>query len=258
MTRLIDYPSLLFISLFVVYAISLEVGFRLAPRGREKEDPDLHEQAVGVRDGVIVLLSLLLGFTLALTLPRFDLRRQLIVDEANAIGTTNLRAQMLPEPARTKSLELLRQYVDARVEFSETGGVPGASDAATARSHVLQADLWAQAKDAAAAGPTPIISLYIASLNDTIDLEAKRIAARRNRVPISIWAMLFLLSILACLSFGFSLRRRFLLSMIVVPLMISIVMALIADLDTPNRGFIRVDLDSIQRLQSDLHSQAPR
>jgi Protein of unknown function (DUF4239) len=258
MTRLIDYPSLLFIFLFVFYAIALEIGFRLASRSREKEDPDLHEQAVGVRDGVIVLLSLLLGFTLALALPRYDLRRQLIVDEANAIGTTDLRAQMLAEPARSKTLDLLRNYVDARVEFSETGGVPGASDAATARSHELQAQLWTQAKDAAAASPTPITSIYVSSLNDTIDLEAKRVAARRARVPISIWIMLFLLSILACLSFGFSLRRRFLLSMIVAPLMISIVMALIADLDTPNRGFIHVDLDSIQRLQSDLHSQAPK
>jgi len=67
--------------------------------------------------------------------------------------------------------------------------------------------------------------------------------------------MLFLISILACLSFGFTLRRRFLLSMIVTPLMIAIVMALIADLDTPTRGFIRVDLDSLHQIQSDLHSE---
>src|ERR1700722_2301293 len=256
MIRIVDYPSILFIFLFVTYATALEIGFRLASRGREKEDPDLHEQAVGVRDGVIVLLSLLLGFTLALALPRYDLRRQLIVDEANAIGTTDLRAQMLPGPARGKSLELLRNYVDARVEFSETGGIPGPSD--TARSRELQAALWAQAKDAATASPTPITSMYIASLNDMIDLEAKRIAARHSRVPVSIWIMLFLLSILACLSFGFSLRRRFLLSMVVAPLMISIVMALIADLDTPNRGFIHVDLTSPRQIQSDLHSQTPK
>ena len=258
MIRIVDYPSILFIFLFLVYAVALDIGFRLASRGREKEDPDLHEHAVGVRDGVIVLLSLLLGFTLALALPRYDLRRQLIVDEANAIGTTDLRAQMLPEPARGKSLELLRNYVDARVEFSETGGIPGASDAATARSRELQAALWAQAKDAATASPTPITSIYVASLNDMMDLEAKRIAARHSRVPVSIWIMLFLLSILACLSFGFSLRRRFLLSMVVAPLMISIVMALIADLDTPNRGFIHVDLTSLRQVQSDLHSQTPK
>ena len=259
MTRMIDYPTLVFLFLFVTYVIVLEIGFRLSVRSHESDDAILHEQAVGVRDGVVVLLSLLLGFTLALVLPRSDLRRQLIVDETNAIGTTNLRAQMLPEPARSKTLELLRDYVDARVEFSEKGKVPGGSDEATRRTHELQAGLWEQAKEAAGASPTAITSIYISSLNDMIDLEAKRVAARRNRVPVPIWIMLFLLSILACLSFGFSLRRRFLLSMLVAPLMISIVMALIADLDTPNRGFIRVDLDSIHQLQSDMHSQgAPK
>src|ERR1700733_12999813 len=197
MIRIVDYPSILFIFLFLVYAVALEIGFRLASRGREKEDPTLHGQAVGVRDGVIVLLSLLLGFTLALALPRYDLRRQLIVDEANAIGTTDLRAQMLPEPARSKTLELLRNYVDARVEFSETGGIPGASDASTARSHELQAALWAQAKDAATASPTPITSIYVASLNDMMDLEAKRIAAGHSRVPVLFWIIFFLLLTLA-------------------------------------------------------------
>jgi Protein of unknown function (DUF4239) len=255
MTRLIDYPSLLFILLFVLFAVALEIGFRIASRRKESEDPDLHEQAVGVRDGVIVLLSLLLGFTLALALPRYDLRRQLIVDEANAIGTTDLRAQLLPEPARTKTLDLLRQYVDARLKFSESSSDSTEAAEATVQSRQLQAELWSQAKEVAAANSTPITSLYVASLNDMIDLEAKRVAARRSRVPISIWVMLFLLSLLACLSFGFSLRRRFLLSMVVTPLMISIVMALIADLDTPSRGFIRVDLDSMRTLQSDLHSQ---
>ena len=117
MTRLIDYPTLLFIFLLVSYALALEIGFRLASRRNANQDPTLHEQAVGVRDGVVVLLSLLLGFSLALALPRYDLRRELIIDEANAIGTVNLRAQLLPDPVRSKSIALLREYVDARVQF---------------------------------------------------------------------------------------------------------------------------------------------
>ncbi|HEY0705009.1 MAG TPA: hypothetical protein VGD60_19755 [Candidatus Acidoferrales bacterium] len=258
MTHLIDYPTILFIFLFVTYAVALEIGFRLASRRNANQDPTLHEQAVGVRDGVIVLLSLLLGFTLALALPRNDLRRQLIVDEANSIGTTSLRAELLPEPARSKSLALLRDYVNARLQFSEHGPDSAEAAAATVRSRELQAQLWDQAKDATTGTPAPVISLYMTALNDTIDLESKRLAARRNRVPISIWIMLFLISILACLSFGFSLRRRFLLSMIVTPLMIAIVMALIADLDTPIRGFIRVDLDSLHQLQSDLHNESAK
>jgi hypothetical protein len=87
-----------------------------------------------------------------------------------------------------------------------------------------------------------------------IDLDSKRTAATENRVPKPIRIMLFLMGILACLSFGFSLRRRLMLSMLVAPLMISLVMALIADLDSPTRGFIRVDQQSMLRLQSNLNS----
>jgi len=151
MTRLIDFPTLLFIFLFLFYAFALEVGFRLASRGHANQDATLHEQAVGVRDGVIVLLSLLLGFSLALALPRYNLRRQLIVDEANAIGTVSLRAQLLPDPVRSESLALLRDYVDARVQFSENGTASPLFAEATLRSHQLQAELWNQAKEVARA-----------------------------------------------------------------------------------------------------------
>jgi hypothetical protein len=255
---LIDYPSLVFLVLFTLFAISLEIGFRLGSLRNANEDADLHEQAVGVRDGVVVLLSLLLGFTLAMALPRFDQRRELIVDEANAIGTTTLRAQTLPEPARTISLELLREYVGARIDFSENAGSVEKLSIAMERTHQIQASLWQMAAEAAAKNPTPVTSIYITSLNEMIDLDSKRTAAVENRVPKPIWIMLFLMGILACLSFGFSLRRRFILSMLVAPLMISIVMALIADLDTPNRGFIRVSQESMRRLQSDMNSAAPR
>jgi hypothetical protein len=255
---LIDYPRLVFLVLFVIFAVALEIGFRLAAIRNANEDPDLHEQAVGVRDGVVVLLSLLLGFTLAMALPRFDQRKELIVDEANAIGTTDLRAQMLPEPARTVSLELLREYVGARIDFSEHGADPEKLRGAIERTHQIQASLWQLAVDVAAKNPSPITATYIASLNEMIDLDSKRTAAIENRVPVPIWIMLFLMGLLACLSFGFSLRRRFILSMVVAPLMISIVMALIADLDTPARGFIRVSQESMHRLQSDVNSAPPK
>jgi len=255
---LIDYPRLLFIFLLAIFAIALEIGFRIASRTQDANDVALHEQAVGVRDGVVVLLSLLLGFTLAMALPRFDQRRELIVAEANAIGTTDLRAQLLPEPERTKTLELLRQYLDVRVRFSEDGTDRNNLNSAIEKSHQIQVGLWQQAVDVASKNPTPVLSIYLVSLNEMIDLDAKRTAALENRIPQPVWIMLFMMGLLACLSFGFSLRRRFVLSMLVAPLMISIVMALISDLDTPTRGFIRVNQKSLLRLQSELHAQAPK
>src|ERR1700722_5928109 len=203
---LVDYPRLLFLALFLIFAIALEIGFRLASIRNANVDADLHEQAVGVRDGVVVLLSLLLGFTLAMALPRFDQRRELIVDEANAIGTSTLRAQTLPEPARTVSIELLREYCASRIDFFDDSASAERLNAATERAHQIQASLWQLAVDAAAKNPTPITSIYITSLNE----------------------------------------------------MISIVMALIADLDTPNRGLIRVSQESMLRLQSDMQATPPK
>jgi hypothetical protein len=114
------------------------------------------------------------------------------------------------------------------------------------------------AVDVTAKNPTPITSIYLTSLNEMIDLDSKCTAATENRVPKPIWIMLFLMGFLACLSFGFSLRRRLILSMLVAPLMISIVMALIADLDTPTRRFIRFDQESMLRLQSNINSVPPK
>ena len=88
---------------------------------RINEDSHHHEHITGLREGLFVLLGLLLGFTVAIVLPRFDERRQLVIDEANAIGTTILRAETLPEPQRSRTLELLREYVVVRRDFaSET------------------------------------------------------------------------------------------------------------------------------------------
>ena len=105
-----------------------------------------------------------------------------------------------------------------------------------------------------AAKSDPITTAFVSSLNETIDLSEKQLASLENRIPPSIWIMLMLISLLACLTVGYSLRIRFLLSMIVPPLMISIVMALIADIDSPRSGTIRVGQQSMERVLSELKS----
>jgi len=253
---LVDYPLWLFASLLIVLAGVVEVGFRLTRRARADQDPR-HEQIVGTRNDIAVLLSLLLGFTLAMVLSRFELRKQLVVDEADAIGTTSLRAEMLAEPSRSKARELLRQYAEARLEFSKSTTDSGTFQRALKRSQQLQTDLWQQSVAVAQQSPTPITALFVQSLNETIDLDSKRLAALENRVPVEIWGMLVLISIFTCLLVGYSQRQRFLPAMLVPPLMIAIVMTLIADLDTPGRGLIRVGQESIERLHSELDAGSP-
>ena len=115
---LLNHPLLLSIALFLPLAVTVEAGFRLALLTHVHDDEDRHDQIAISRDSLGLLLSLLLGFTLAMALPHYDLRKQLIMEEANAIGTTSLRAELLPEPQKTKVHALLSQYVEARLAFS--------------------------------------------------------------------------------------------------------------------------------------------
>jgi hypothetical protein len=249
---ILDYPMWLFAFLFVGLLITVEIGFWLGLRTAPGSDEKLHDQIVGARDGLIVLLSLLLGFMLPMSLMRFDQRRHLTIEEAKAIGTTMLRSQMLPEPARSKVREAMPEYVDVRLKFFEAGLQADKLEAANAHAKQLQNALWAQSVAAAQMSPTPITALFAQSLNQMIDVSEERQAALENRIPGSIWLMLVLISLLTCLTVGYSVRRRFVFSMIVTPLMISIVMALVADLDSPRSGLIRTSQQSMQRVQSDL------
>ncbi len=253
---LFDHPGALFVALVLVLLATVEVGFRVGSRMLVNADPHHHEHVVAARDGIGVLLSLLLGFTLAMALPRFDQRKQLVVEEANAIGTAALRAQALPEPLRTTELTLLRQYVDARMEFSEIGVSEAQLQAALARAGQLQKELWRAAAAEAQVRPTPTMSLYLQSLNASIDVSEKRVSARENRIPGGAWFMLIVMSVLTCLTVGYCLQKRFWFVMLLTPLMIAIVLTLVADLDSPRNGWIRVQQPSMERLRRSLYDDA--
>lgn len=249
---LLDLPWVLFFLLLIVLSGVVDIGYRIGLRLSVDSDSLRHDQLVAVRDSIGLLLSLLLGFTLAMAISRFDLRKQLIVDEANAIGTTSLRAQMLAEPVRDKVLPLLRRYVDERLRYSHPGLYNAEVAQSIARAKSIQNQLWSLAVDLAKTTPNPITSLYVQTLNDAIDLSEKRLAALENRVPSPIWVMLALISALECLVSGMTTRPRFWFAMLITPLMIAIVMTLIADLNSPRSGFLQTGGASIERLRHDL------
>jgi hypothetical protein len=245
MTFLLNQPWLFFPAVAILLFASSMAGHGLAFATRVNEDSHHHEQITSLREGFFVLLGLLLGFTVAMVLPRFDERRQLVIDEANAIGTTMLRAEMLPEPQRSKSLELLREYAVVRRDFATLG------PATLQPTKVLQAQLWQQIVSVTQQSQTPVISAYIQTLNQTIDVSEKRLASFENRVPRSVWMIIIAVAIFQGFAAGFSLKRKFWFSLVMTPLVIAIVMALIADLDSPHTGLIRVEQNSMERLVKD-------
>ena len=254
---LFDYPRLLFLVLCAVLLLSYEIGFRLRARNHEKIGQDGDKQIEETRNQIAVLLSLLLGFTLSMALTRFDYRKELVVDEANAIGTTYLRAMMQPAPTSTQASGLLRDYVDTRIVMFGDATTGAQREASVRHSKLIQDQLWAGAVAASKQSPTPITSIYVQALNEMIDLDGKRVAATANRIPTDIWVLLSILSIMTTIVVGYGQRRRSALTTFVPVLTIAIAMSLIADLDSPTHGLIRVDQRSLQSLSVDLKTGTP-
>jgi hypothetical protein len=199
--------------------------------------------------------QLLLGFTLALAVPRFTERRNRLVDEAVSIGATYLRAGTLPSPLRENARALLRKYSDARIDLDNAGLDNARFRDAAERSRNIQRQLWEDAETFARMDRTAITANYLSSLAETIDLDEQRLAAMENRIPLSIWLLVLSVSAIAILSRGLTLTRRFWLTLVLGPITIAIVVALVADLDSPSSGLLRLDDRAMQRLQAELNSE---
>jgi hypothetical protein len=184
-----DFLTRLFVNqwmVFLLVALSLlvlgEAGFRFGAAARRRNPAAAEGHSGSVQGAVLGLLGLLLGFSFAMAVGRNETRRALTVDEANSIGTTWLRADFLDEPERTEVRSLLRRYTQLHLDSHD---VDGGQDVAKllAESTGIQNRLWAIARQAAAGKPDAVTVSFITTLNETIDLQASRLAARRNHVP---------------------------------------------------------------------------
>ncbi|AMN44781.1 bestrophin-like domain [Rhodoplanes sp. Z2-YC6860] len=237
-----DYSLLtLFLAGLAAILCASEIGRRigvLRPGRRGGDNISVLES------GIIGVLALLIGFTFAMALSRFEARRDAVLNEANAIGTTALRARLLPEPHRTETLRLLQEYVKIRLDIAQRPVSQTELTAAIDRSNVLQEALWQQAKAVAAkdSGMVPT-GLFIQTLNEMIDGQGKRLAALRNRVPAVVLLALFGVAAFANAFAGYASgreERRSRLPVYITGLLISAVIVLILDLDRPGAGFIDV------------------
>ena len=174
MEAMFDYPWEVGLALAIILALVLDLGRRCARYFKVEEVPQRKEQMGTIRDGLFILISLLLGFTLTMATSRFVERRSLLVEEAVSIGTTYLRAGTLPQPYRDHSRQLLREYVDTRLEVGNEFHDPSHYNDFLQRAKHLQEDLWLDAATVAQNDRTAITAAYVNSLNETIDLHEKR------------------------------------------------------------------------------------
>lgn len=246
--------------LLVVVALAVtELGFQLGRywKGHFDKVPDTSSSS-GIIAATLGLLAFMLAFTTSIALSRYDNRRALVLEEANTIGTTFLRAGYLEEPAATQSQTLLREYVDVRLGAV----VPGQFDESLVRSEEIQSELWSIAESLAEAHPdSPLLAIYIESLNSLIDVHSKRLTAVEvSRVPESLVIEIMLITVLVLFLIGLNHGiegKRNLLAVIVLILVFSMVVLIIIDLDRPQSGFLKVSQQALIDLQRTLNPPAP-
>jgi hypothetical protein len=252
---------LIFVVVIALFLSASEIGFRLGWWGQSKSNEPTRSQVGMLQAASLGLLALLLGFTFSMALTRFDTRKQLVLDEANAIETTYLRAQLLPEPTRKEVSNLLRRYVDVRLEFYQAGINQRMLRKVDDETEKLHRALWLYAIAAGGQDPRAITTgLFIQSLNDVIDLHAKRVTALENHVPENIFVLLIIVATLSLGLVGYGAgigRDRNLLPTVISVILIASVILLIMDLDRPRRGLIKVSQQSMVHLPDSLKRIAP-
>jgi purine-cytosine permease-like protein len=220
--------------------LSAEVGWRLGDYSRHRPKHEKDAPVGAVVGSMLGLLAFLLAFTFGMAASRYDSRKQLVLQEANAIGTAYLRADLLPEPQRSEIRDLFRVYAAPRVKGVTWLMTPESRQ----ESAAMHGRLWAAAVAASAQNPSSISAgLFVQSLNEVIDLDETRVTAGRNRIPDHIWMVLYAVTILSMAAMGYQFGltgERSWAVIILLVLVFTAVILLIADLDRPQTGILQV------------------
>lgn len=242
-------------SLLGAMVVAIEVGTRLGLRRAPRANDAARSQTSAIQASILGMLALLLGFTFSMALGRNDSRAAAIVDEANAIGTAQLRADLLSEPYAGQARQLLQAYTQARIRAGEL-----TLKQETKRGNLLDeasqigAEIWALAVAAGQADPNPVRSgLFIQAVNDMLDSFASRDAALDRHVPEPALFLLLITFVIAAGLLGYTSgldRNRPTFAAYAMVALIVLLVMLTLDLDRPRRGLVQVDQAPLQALQS--------
>jgi len=235
----------LFLVIVCLVLFAIECGYRVGDHRRLRANKEKDAPVGAMVAATLGLLAFMLAFTFGLATSRFDMRKALVLDEANAVGTTYLRAAMLPD-GRDEVRALLRDYVDARLAAVQSSDITQG----IRRAEELQTQLWSLAVAAGQQHPNSIVvGLFVASLNEVIDLHAKRVTAGlRNRIPGTIWVVLFTIAVLALGAMGYHsglVDTTRSLAVFAVAFAFSAVIALVVDLDRPQEGTLIISQQAL-------------
>ena len=249
-----DHP-LLFLALacFVLW-LAARVGAAFF-KGRHRLAEDVREDFDLILTATLTLLGLIIGFSFSMAISRYDQRKNYEEEEANAIGTEYLRADLLPSADAAKVRALLRAYLDQRILFYKTRDKQRLVQI-NAKTAQLQGELWSAAHTPAASQPTPTVALAVSGMNDVLNAQGYTQAAWWNRIPLAAWALMVAIALCCNVLVGYGARRAEAegLLMVVLPMVVSIAFYLIADIDSPHGGVISVQPQNLVSLAQSLQA----
>jgi hypothetical protein len=254
MDGLLSYPSVIFTISVVLLWTSVRLGVSAVTRWPVKEKE--REALRVVFSATLTVLGLVIGFSFSMAVNHHDQRKNAEAAEANAIGTEYLRAELLPTTTADQEKDLLRRYLEERIVFYEEGherNVPQI-DRETAQ---LQGEMWTTVQSVAATSPTPMIVLAVAGMNEVLNSQAYTQAAWWMRIPEPGWLLMAMIAFCCCVLMGASAHEARTGLLASLPVVLSIAFFLIAEIDSPRRGAVRVRPRNLTRLALSLHSVVP-
>lgn len=252
MTTLLDYPVVLFFGLLAVLVAAVAFGAFVLKRLIALPDAEREDLSV-VQTSVLTLLALLIGFSLSMAVNRFDQRKSLEENEANAIGTQYARADLIDAALGARMKTALIRYAQLRLDYynMRRRGELARISRETAQ---LQRELWRLASQVAKQQPTPIGAIVTTGMNDVLNSQDYSEAARVNRIPFGAWVLMIVIAIFGCAVQGYGAKGRLRKGLVitVLPVTVALSLAFIADIDSPRGGFIRVHAQNLERLLDSL------
>lgn len=238
MATIINMPILVFVFSVLVLWLSVQAGFFLARKLRTIEEEERSDLDLVV-NATLTLLALIIGFSFSMAVSRYDQRKNYEEEEANAIGTEYVRVDLLPAADKAQIQQILRRYTGLRVLFY-TERDRHQLDIINQETTQLQNQMWSIVARDAAANPTPPMALVVGGMNDVLNRQGYTQAAWWNRIPVGAWSLMMSLAVCSTLLIGYVSHHRRTLLASVLPIVLAVAFFLIADIDSPRRGVIRV------------------
>jgi hypothetical protein len=253
---ILNHPPAIFVVSFVLQCTAAYLGDSLRRRTRLGEHADPKDFAT-ILPAALTLLGLIIGFTFSMAVSRYDQRKTYEEAEANAIGTEYVRTDLLPAGQAAQLRQLLAKYVEQRVLFYEVRDDVRIQQI-NMDTAALQKALWSATTGPAMAQPTPISALVVSGMNDVLNSQGYTQAAWWNRVPIGAWILMGFVAIACNFLLGYSERHTRRVTLFVFPLILTIPFVLIADIDSPRGGIIRVVPQNLSTLSQSLPGTGQR